>query len=1631
MYKQKTLPLLLVVLLLGHLALPLADASSTSGRAGPDFRVTAMTFDGAGSIDSPSLILAPDTHTVRISVENVGTSTGNAFLSLVHKGSPSAAEQTVDTVDLGSMTANTGATTYLLSWDATAGPSQTLFARVSAANDGNTANNELRLDFNVEYYRDANVISDDLPSPAPGNTYVFLDRISHTFSLTMKNDGVMPFSSEMGLVLFNATTGTTNEYWLASNTETLQPGSIFSPSGQVSLNAGFSASSLTGLWNISAVYWVNSSAGNNLYTHEQFDAVFSDYISEMIGPADRTTAPGDSTTLTYIISNVGSTTDIFDISVSSGPFGWADTSLDTTSTDPLTAGQTTTLSVVVNVPQSAGYSDVDIITLSITSSGSGYSLTHTSRVMAGEYFEATVDITNDTTYVLPGKTDTIAFNVTNTGNANGNFNLIAGLSLNALNWEYNLSIENTGELMVGESVSGFIHIEIPPIQLPLVDAEHNAAGDSLSVFIIAQATEGSLPATDSGQIEVRPAIVVDPGLPVDTIVLSESDVMNAGSTVGVNEILALEVQVRHNLVSDLAETIDANITVGEITFEALTSGGFNEVDRWNATVSPGEATGLILGESFPASLGIQSQSGQLPLAGTIKIPITTTPTLGSVHTSSSVYAPVLQQNLSIVVPKVINGEITETGPLDADVGVDTDFMFTFGNTGNDRSSFRLEIVENLPTGWYANLTTTGPDDTIVDLASDYEDYPATSGGHLSLVTLTVKTDPLAPSGLLQPLTIRYYDLDSGVYIGQQTMDIRVGETINASLTPTNQSIDITPYEQLSAFVNIENTGNAPTTFSVSLDDGGYDDVLFELDSSTTVVIGAGYESSVRVNIVPSPDASADEFYMAVLTVTTLDENGDLIELKANIVANVSEVHDVQLTAPDSLAAVPGTVLTLPFSLVNTGNLVETVNINITVDGGWGTTPTVQSFTVPIDGESSGSFDINIPALDGTDNLLDGAIHDANLTVYDPVTDDVYVLKKVQLLVAPVFTYTIEGWENEYFFHEGDNRVWTAVITNTGNKDVYVDLGYEVRSPGLITLTDDWVVNSDSPDSLFLPRNIPVQLTVSVDKNAAGSSSTTLSTAADLRITIVPTDVDVDGSGELMTSLKMKRLFDTGYADKLQAPANDDPVTVPIEYSHIPYLNTAPAAYSIEFCGIERILDIDALGLNEEDYVWNISLINLEGEESVHYINLSAPCVPGSELIQLPERPAYVLSPNLIFNVKVPDRPNILPGDGYDITMRLHHPDPSEPITEETFRFALNVYADPMIDPDSQKIVDAEGNELDQIMEGQTAYIEFDLKNEGTALAVGISSQLVCEGLVIEDAPSFVPFLAEGEVATLRWKITGETLDWWEQSKNADCTVSILSDYALNNVVENDELNFAQAVDSSAPSTLTSFAGFGIALIVTIGLLGLTNQNEKYRLGAVYSGVIMLGFLFHLYDASWWGPVTIVFASLWVWRMAWRSSEEFRYIHEDYQRARKGISTIYADHFQALTDSRRQLTIILSLPLLGFVGVILGLPPQMTPDETNLISLVSYILISTFVVWFVLRRANKLYGSLYGKLTDIEVKATRIERDLGDPARLLNDLAMDGLDLSAILETPQAVATSDNQNGSDSNEEVMSNGEEQI
>jgi hypothetical protein len=95
-----------------------------------------------------------------------------------------------------------------------------------------------------------------------------------------------------------------------------------------------------------------------------------------------------------------------------------------------------------------------------------------------------------------------------------------------------------------------------------------------------------------------------------------------------------------------------------------------------------------------------------------------------------------------------------------------------------------------------------------------------------------------------------------------------------------------------------------------------------------------------------------------------------------------------------------------------------------------------------------------------------------------------------------------------------------------------------------------------------------------------------------------------------------------------------------------------------------------------------------------------------------------------------------------------------------------------------------------------------------------------------------------------------------------------------------------------------------------------------------------------------------------------------------------------------------------------LAIVLGLPPQLSTDSDNLVVMAAYFFIIMVGVWYLLKRSDKMYGNLFGRMTDAEIKSIRIERDLSDPARLLNDLADDGLDFSAILgeRAPVAAAT---------------------
>jgi hypothetical protein len=521
----------------------------------------------------------------------------------------------------------------------------------------------------------------------------------------------------------------------------------------------------------------------------------------------------------------------------------------------------------------------------------------------------------------------------------------------------------------------------------------------------------------------------------------------------------------------------------------------------------------------------------------------------------------------------------------------------------------------------------------------------------------------------------------------------------------------------------------------------------------------------------------------------------------------------------------------------------------------------------------------------------------------------------------------------------------------------------------------------------------------------------LTAAANLIFSLNPIDESVQGSAEYYTDLRMDRFFELT-DESVTPPPNHGEQLIPILYSHIPTGQESAASYEVELCLAERLLDVEELEQNASLYEWSFAI---RVNDVDFPLNMSAFCGSSSlgadSRITLPTRQPWVTTDPIMLVVDTPNPPNVLDGDGWDLTFRLYHPDENNGFTvydQETFTYQLAVFADP-------GIIEQGPADRDAFFEGQETTYSVTVQNGGTAQALGVSATLDCHGDVeiLEPLPAIRPILANYEIHTFTWTVKPGVIDWWEVNKEIRCDAALSYLYVGDGNDESNDNSLGQnlgdeTVLSWSPELSVVFIACVVSVLLSFIFVRLSTQSEKWQLGGVYVGVLAFGFAFHLFNVEYWGPGVLALCALWIWRMTWKSSNEFKLIHEDYQRARKGISTVYSDHFEALTDSRRQLTIILSLPVLGMLAIVLGLPPQLATDSSNLGIMAAYFFVIMVGVWYLLKRSDKLYGNLYGRMTDAEIKAIRIERDLGDPARLLNDLADEGLDFAAILGDPTPV-----------------------
>ena len=231
---------LLLVMLVAPMATPLASADSkTSARSTPDFAVTSFTLDGAGSVqDGANIYVENATHTARIVVSNTGSASGSVVVSLYHQGSSSSTKSLVSSIGPITIAPGTSHTPIGISWTASPGNGQKLFAETFSLEDPNSGNNENTLMFDVRTaprYLVGTVTGDTIPTPAAGQTEAVIPSGTTTINATVVNEGVEQITANLELHFADTNSATT--VTLYSGEILIQPGSLLN--NPISSNASY------------------------------------------------------------------------------------------------------------------------------------------------------------------------------------------------------------------------------------------------------------------------------------------------------------------------------------------------------------------------------------------------------------------------------------------------------------------------------------------------------------------------------------------------------------------------------------------------------------------------------------------------------------------------------------------------------------------------------------------------------------------------------------------------------------------------------------------------------------------------------------------------------------------------------------------------------------------------------------------------------------------------------------------------------------------------------------------------------------------------------------------------------------------------------------------------------------------------------------------------------------------------------------------------------------------------------------------------------------------------------------------------------------------------------------------------
>jgi uncharacterized membrane protein len=704
--------------------------------------------------------------------------------------------------------------------------------------------------------------------------------------------------------------------------------------------------------------------------------------------AAQTQVPGQVVTYGLQLTNSGNLTDTFTLSITGNIWPGS------LSTYALTLPPFTSNNVVVSttVPSAALMNDKDVLTVTVSSGGSG-SQSQAFTTTTGGVYQSLLSPLSGQQSIDPGATATYTLWLTNTGNVTDAFNLTTTGNV----WAVGVNPASTVGLPIGGSAVVVLTVTVPITAL---------AGDYNPIGVLATSQGGGTQAQAVFTTTANPVYAIDlsplsatgldePGAVVTyTLQITNTsntsdtfDVAFAGNkwsttanslTVGLlpaqsASSLAVYVQIKSlaNVIVTPTDSVSVTLTSegdpGVLLSAVLTTTAhlFHEFNLSTADAAQTQVPGVVVTYTLQLTNSgnltdtfVLSNTGNVWSGSLSTYALTLSPFTSTEIVVSTTVAPAALINASDVLTVVVvssgNGQsysqaFTTTagaryqgsfaptsGQQSIDPGATTSYTLWLTNTGNVTDAFDLTLTGN---AWKAGVIPTST--------------ASLSVGGSEMVVLTVTAPITALAGAYNPIGVRAASQGDGTQT-QAVFTTTVNPVYAFALSSLSVAKSGKPGAVVTYTLQITNSSNVTDTFALSSTGNVWAGSLsvYSLTLPSLASIG------IVVSTTVAPTALINQ--SDVLTVVVVSSGNSQLHSQA-FTTTASARYQGSLAPTSGQQSIdPGATASYTLWLTNTGNVTDAFNLTVT-DNVWAAAVSpASSVALPVNGSQMVVLTVTAP-----------------------------------------------------------------------------------------------------------------------------------------------------------------------------------------------------------------------------------------------------------------------------------------------------------------------------------------------------------------------------------------------------------------------------------------------------------------------------------------------------------------------------------------------------------------------------------------------------------------------------------------------------------------------------------------------